>query len=467
MKSLSPAGDAVAINLKAGSAVATVFSEQHRSGFAVIIGKGSEAAEFPRFVHAQFKNANLKSLIIKIVGAQKLISDLTTAITNADGIVKNAVIKDQGVNAIFYPETGRFRLEVADQIPQVAAAAQKTRILVIDDSSTIQKLLKTILESDPSCEVVGVVSLPSLAEEAVRALKPDVITMDIHMPEMTGVELLKILHPKYAVPTVMITSVSREDGDVVLEALAAGAVDYIQKPSFSEIDQVAPLILEKVKTAAKAIAKKQTENLPKRRLVGGTMDLRKIIAIGSSTGGTEALREVFERLPAEIPPIVVVQHIPAIFSEALARRLDDLCPFAVKEAADGDELVAGRVLIAPGGKQMKVVRSSNGVARVRVFEADPVNRHKPSVDVLFDSVAQEIGNKAVGVILTGMGADGARGMVKMKNAGAHTIAQDEASCVVFGMPREAIRMGGVTEVASLEVISEKLISALSKQKKTA
>ncbi len=472
MRRLTGVHDIVTARQIKGTALLTAFCERLNLGVAYSLDAKSNFATVIKTVADQFPKAQASEITIKLIGAETILKSVEANLNVKGARIEKVVAKESSFTAIFHLKQGRLRVE-RESAPVAVAVAEpkqivgKIKVLVIDDSSTIQKLLKTILEADPGCEVVGTVSLPSQAEDAIKKLKPDVITMDVHMPEMTGVELLKILHPKYGIPTVMITSVSREEGDVVLDALSSGAVDYIQKPSFSEIDLIAPMIVEKVKVAARAKAKAPASHAPRRKLVGGSMDLRKFIAIGSSTGGTEALREVFERLPAEIPPIVVVQHIPAVFSEALARRLNDLCPFEVKEAADGDDLRAGRVLIAPGGKQMKVVSGGSEGFRVRVFDGEPVNRHKPSVDVLFDSVAAEIGSKAVGVILTGMGADGARGLVKMRERGSHTIAQDEASCVVFGMPREAIRMGGAEEVAALDTIADRLVSALSHKKKSA
>lgn len=373
----------------------------------------------------------------------------------------------------FYTDSGRLRLGEGNSNQNAESRKVQTvqegdadpnpnrrrRVLIVDDSKTIRQLLSKILSSDPGLEVVGAAERPSIAERMIEELKPDVITLDIHMPEMSGVDLLSRYIKKYPIPTVMISSLSMEESNDVLRALETGAVDYIQKPSFEELDRMAPLIIEKVRTAAHVRLKfsGEPEKSSSRIVHAGEVNRNLIVAVGASTGGTEALRFFFTKLPSEIPPIVVVQHIPPVFSRAFANRLAELCPFEVKEAEDGDEVLQNRVLIAPGGLQM-VVENRSGGYRVKVFNGEPVNRHKPSVDVLFDSVAKEVGRKAIGIIMTGMGRDGAAGMLKMRQAGARTIAQDEASCVVFGMPKEAIRLGGAEAVESLDKIPETFTS---------
>jgi two-component system chemotaxis response regulator CheB len=247
----------------------------------------------------------------------------------------------------------------------------------------------------------------------------------------------------------------------VFRSLELGAVDYIQKPTFSELAEAAPLIREKVKAASFAKIIRNVRSVSQRSF-SGEMDLRTVIAIGSSTGGTEALRNVLCALPERVPPIVIAQHIPAVYSRAFADRMNTLCPFEVKEAEDGDEVKSCRVLVAPGGKQMKVAQSARGLI-VRVTDDAPVNRHKPSVDYLFHSVANIIGSKAIGVILTGMGSDGAKGLLEMKRKGAKTFAQDEESSVVYGMPRIAFEIGAVDKVASLSEIPKLVVKLLEKK----
>jgi two-component system chemotaxis response regulator CheB len=348
--------------------------------------------------------------------------------------------------------------------PKLApGATKKKRVLVVDDSKAVTKLLTRILNNDPQLEVVGEINDPSLVQSALLELKPDVMTLDIHMPKMDGCAVLEQVLPAHPIPTVMISSISMEEGPKVLRALELGAVDYVQKPSLSELKTVEPLIIEKVKNAANAkVQRGRQRQRAKQRPVqlATTLNSSALIAIGSSTGGTEALTDLLTQLPPNIPPILIVQHIPPIFSKAFANRLNDLCSFEVKEAEDGDEVRGGRVLVAPGGRHMTLERHGMGL-RARLNDEPPVNRHKPSVDVMFDAVAALLGKDAIGVILTGMGADGAKGMLRMKQAGAETIAQDEESCVVFGMPKEAIRMGGAAHVVSLSDIPAFLVKTLA------
>ncbi len=353
-----------------------------------------------------------------------------------------------------------------------ASAGKKTRVLIVDDSETIRKLLTNILSSDPEIEIVGAAKLPSEVEPLILSTRPDVVTLDIHMPEMNGVELLKILRPKYSLPFVMITGASIEDSNWVFDSIEAGAIDFIQKPALHEIQSAAPVMIEKIKSAAKANIKKSTPTTSAKsatRVASFSADLQKqkLIAIGSSTGGTEALKELFLRLPENIPPVLVVQHIPPVFSAALASRLNQLCKFEVREAKDGDEIRSGLVLIAPGGFQMKLQKSGEGY-RVKIEDSAPVNRHKPSVDFLFDSVASVYNPKeVVGIILTGMGADGAKGLLNLRKLGARTIGQDKDSCVVYGMPRAAAEMGAVEKVASLTDIPMVLSDLLNTKNRAA
>ncbi len=328
---------------------------------------------------------------------------------------------------------------------------KKIKVLVVDDSKTMRRLLSQIVQEDPRLELMGQACDAFEAEKMVRERRPDVITLDIQMPGKTGVEWLAELLPRMRIPVIMITSMQYQEGNDVFRALELGAIDYIQKPSLNELPTVSTIIREKILTAATAkviVPLQLTKNLVRTKR--SDTDFQTIIAIGASTGGTEALKNVLCRLPAEIPPILIVQHIPATFSKPFALRLNDLCPFAVKEADDGDEVMRSRVLIAPGGKQMKLKREASGKLVVCITDDPPVNRHKPSVDYLFHSVASVIGARVVGVILTGMGNDGAAGLLHMKNAGAKTLAQDEESCVVYGMPKVANELGGVMKVCSLE-----------------
>ncbi|MBX3020877.1 MAG: chemotaxis-specific protein-glutamate methyltransferase CheB [Bdellovibrionales bacterium] len=387
-------------------------------------------------------------------------------------IVGESVGGPRGRKVLFHTAGGR--LQVAQIIPSAAPIAvpsivsskspAKRKVLVVDDSKTIRDLLKRILSVDPDLEIIGFAADAFEAAELVKKQKPDVITLDIHMPGMTGVEWLEKLLPKNPIPVVMISSLQLQEGNEVFRALELGAVDYIQKPSLSQLADVGPLIREKVKEASRAkVIRHGHVALGSTMAAAGALDFKKILAIGASTGGTEALKSVMCALPEKIPPTVIVQHIPPVFSKAFADRLNSLCPFEVKEAEDGDEVRPSRVLIAPGGLQMKLQRTTKGLC-VRITDDPPMSRHKPSVDYLFQSVAAEMGKNSVGVILTGMGADGAKGLLQMRQQGAHTIGQDEESCVVYGMPRAAYEMGAVEKVASLTNVPREILNLFAQKK---
>ena len=430
---------------------------------------------------AEIVTAAVTDCEVKVVGQPTLVAEAQEILASLSIKPRSSVSRESpSLIILFYPLTGRVRVAADEAGPSaitsrigtrnsVGSIVRKIRVLIVDDSPTIRKLLSHVILRDSAIEVVAAAELPSQVEALIIQHKPDVITLDIHMPEMDGVTLLKKIHPKYMIPTVMITSISKDEGPMVLDALESGAVDYIQKPSMESLDATVPIILEKIKIAAqvklKATRAKKASSTP-RLLSKNPLDQNRLVAIGSSTGGTEALREVLTRLPEQIPAVLIVQHIPAVFSLAFATRMNQLCPFEVKEAEDGDEVRKGRVLIAPGGKQMKLV-GKPGAYKVMIDDSPPVNRHKPSVDFLFDSVAQLTKNHSIGVILTGMGADGAKGMLAMRKAGARTIAQDEASCVVFGMPKEAINLGGAEKVCDLLEIPEMIIEFLQNEEQVA
>lgn len=343
---------------------------------------------------------------------------------------------------------------------------KKTKVLIIDDSALIRQVLAEILASDSSLEVVGTASDPYMARDKILRLQPDVLTLDVEMPRMDGVTFLEKLMRAHPMPVVMVSSLTEAGCETTLRALELGAVDFVTKPKLDiktgTLD-LADEIVAKVKSAAgaKVAARRQrAAAVPPVRMQAMIKSTHKVIAIGASTGGTEALREILEVMPADSPGIVIVQHMPANFTTAFAKRLDSLSSVSVHEAADGDRVLPGHALLAPGGYHMDIVRSG-AEYRVRVFLSEPVNRHRPSVDVLFNSCARYLGANGVGAILTGMGDDGARGMLAMRGAGAQTIAQDEASCVVFGMPREAIQMGAAGEVAPLSRIPAALLRLAS------
>jgi two-component system chemotaxis response regulator CheB len=358
---------------------------------------------------------------------------------------------------------------IAPDTPRVEArreagprAPTRLKVLVVDDSPTIRQLLVRILGESDDLEVLPPAASAAEAARIVRQTRPDVITLDVHMPETTGVQWLEQLLPVTPIPVVMITSLQLQDGNEVFRALELGAVDYIQKPSLAELAEAAPVIREKVLAAATArIARPAPVGVARAAPARAGVDLEKIVLIGSSTGGTEALKRIMCRLPERIPPVLVVQHIPPGFSRAFAERLNDLCPFEVKEAVDGDAVEPSRVLIAPGGRQMRLERSAAGNLSVRVTDDPPVKRHKPSVDYLLRSAAAVKGRSFVGVILTGMGDDGADGLLRLREGGAHTLGQDEPSSVVYGMPKAAFERGAVIEVVALDRMAQAIMDAVS------
>ncbi len=348
---------------------------------------------------------------------------------------------------------------------------RKIRVLIVDDSALMRQVLTKILSSDPSIEVVGTAANPLFARDKIKSLCPDVLTLDVEMPHMDGLTFLEELMAAHPMPVVMVSSLTQKNCEVTLRALELGAVDFFAKPvlhTASGVFEGAAQIIEKVKMAS--VARLRARAVPANTVGSpansapaqpiptriGHRATRHLIAIGASTGGTEAIREVLTMLPTDAPGIVIVQHMPPGFTASFANRLDTLCTIRVSEAKDGDRVQPGHALIAPGNLQTSVYRSGADYY-VRVVDGDPVNRHRPSVDVLFDSVAATAGNNAVAAILTGMGDDGARGMRRMRDAGARTIAQDEATCIVFGMPKEAIAAGGAEFVFPLPRIAGELL----------
>lgn len=336
----------------------------------------------------------------------------------------------------------------------------RKKVLIIDDSPTIQKLLTKIISSSNEFEVMAVADRPSVAKKIIEKQSPDLITLDIHMPEMTGVEFLKTYLGKLQIPTALVSSVSVEEGPMVMDALSNGACTYIQKPSLDKISEIAPEIIAQLRGISENARKQEGQAKGPISNVLNFEHTDGLILIGSSTGGTRALQEIFTKLPKEIPPVVVVQHIPEVFSKALAERLNSLCPFNIKEAEDGDVIEKNCIYIAPGGKQMKLIRLDNKLS-VRLNDDPPVNRFKPSVDYLFNSVADLNQNFVLAAVLTGMGKDGAKGLLRLKEAGVHTIAQDKASSIVFGMPKEAIELGAAKEVVSLHDMPHKFIKVFN------
>ncbi|MEA1672037.1 chemotaxis response regulator protein-glutamate methylesterase [Nitrospirillum sp. BR 11163] len=355
---------------------------------------------------------------------------------------------------------------------------RKIRVLIIDNSASVRQVMTDILQSDPGIEVMATASDPFVAARRIQQEVPDVITLDVEMPRMDGITFLRRLMSQRPVPVVICSSLAEAGSETANQAWDAGAVDIILKPRVgtAEFLQDAKIrICDVVKAAARAQLKHVPAaprvREPERKLTADVVlppplvrhhamarTTETVVCIGASTGGTESLRVVLERLPAASPGIVVVQHMPEKFTEAFARRLNGLCEMEVKEAEDGDTVMRGRVLIAPGNRHMLLQRSG---ARyyVSVKDGPLVSRHRPSVDVLFRSAATHVGPNAVGILMTGMGDDGARGLLEMKGAGAHTIAQDEATSVVFGMPREAIALGAADRVLPLDQLAMEIIRA--------
>lgn len=345
--------------------------------------------------------------------------------------------------------------------------ARKIKVLIVDDSAIVRKALTEIVNSHPDLEVAGTAADPYVARDKILALRPDVITLDIEMPRMDGLTFLKKLMRFHPLPVVVISSLGQASSSAALEALQSGAVEVVAKPGGPySVTELRNELAYKIRAAAQAHLTRDTQRDSPRiaEPAAAPHPYRSgdaaIIGIGASTGGVEALRRVLVELPAEMPPIMVVQHIPAVFSAEFARRLDKICRIRVKEAVDGDPLVPGLALIAPGNFHL-TVRKLGGQPgasyRAVVCDGAQVQYQRPSVDVLFESLAQQAGREALGVILTGMGADGAAGLLAMKRAGARTIAQNEATCVVFGMPREAIRLGAVDEILPLDQIAAAVV----------
>jgi two-component system chemotaxis response regulator CheB len=357
------------------------------------------------------------------------------------------------------------------------ALSGKIRVLIVDDSATVRQTLAAVLESDPQIEVLGVASDPYIAAQRIRDELPDVITLDVEMPRMDGITFLRKLMAQHPIPVVMCSSLIESGSETLMQALEAGAVDIILKPKIGVAEHLAESRI-RICDAVKAAANSQVKGRPAPRPFQGAREPEKklnadamlpppsgramarttetIVCIGASTGGTESLRVVLQALPANAPGVVIVQHMPEKFTTSFANRLNTLCEVDVKEAADGDAVLRGRVLIAPGNLHTMIERSGANY-RVSVREGPLVSRHRPSVDVLFRSAARSAGSNAVGVIMTGMGDDGAHGLEEMKKAGARTIAQDEATSVVFGMPKEAIARGCIDKIVPLTSIAQEIL----------
>jgi two-component system chemotaxis response regulator CheB len=350
-------------------------------------------------------------------------------------------------------------------------SANKIKVLCVDDSALIRSLMSEIINNQPDMIVVGTAPDPLVARDLIKQTNPDVLTLDVEMPRMDGLDFLEKLMRLRPMPVLMVSSLTERGSEITLRALELGAVDFVTKPRLGIRDgllEYTGLIADKIRAVASARVR------PSRHAAKGggaasagaapllqspLLSTEKLIIIGASTGGTEAVREVLQPLPSDSPAIMIAQHMPAGFTNSFAQRLNGLCRITVKEAEHGERVLPGHAYIAPGGFHLTLARSgANYVAHLD--QEPPVNRHRPSVDALFDSAARHGGRNAIGVILTGMGRDGAAGLLRMRQAGAYTFAQDEASCVVFGMPREAIALGAANEVVAISEMSKRVIARL-------
>jgi len=343
----------------------------------------------------------------------------------------------------------------------------KIKVLVIDDSALIRSLLTEIINSQRDMEVVGAAPDPLIARDMIKQLNPDVLTLDVEMPKMDGLDFLEKLMRLRPMPVVMVSTLTERGSEITMRALELGAIDFVTKPKMSISDgmrEYTDIIADKIRAASQA----RIASLPRQSastsaapapLRNPLISSEKLLIIGASTGGTEAIKSFLLQMPSDCPGILITQHMPAGFTKSFANRLDSLCQISVKEAAGGERILPGHAYIAPGDKHLLLARSGANYV-TELSDAPPVNRHKPSVDVLFDSAATYAGKNVIGVILTGMGKDGAAGMAQMKQAGAYNYAQNEESCVVYGMPKEAVAHGGVDEIAHLNDLPKLVLNYL-------
>ena len=445
--------------------------------------------------------ADRRRLVAKVFGGAQVLQGFDTL--DVGGMNSKFVLdflREEGIRLLaqdllgvsprklhFFPDTGKVRMKRLHLQPNDVVQRQEReylqepgrrhgqrrhrtllgaamiKVLVIDDSAVMRSFLGRVVTSQPDMELAGVVSDPVFAIERIRQSAPDVITLDVEMPRMNGLDFLRTLMAARPLPVVMISSLTREGADATVRALELGAVDFFAKPaSLEEFQGVAPEIAEKIRAAAQARVLRRHRATPPPRAAGPRPaglaragGLGTVIGIGASTGGVEALRELLPGLPGDMPPILIAQHMLPGFTGAFARRLDAICEMSVKEAQDGEEVLQGVAYVAPGGRHLLLSRRLTGYV-LRLTDDPPLNRHRPSVDVLFRSMALAARERAVGVMLTGMGADGAQALLELREAGGRTLAQDEASSVVFGMPRQAIALGGAQEVLPLAGMSGRL-----------
>ncbi|MDQ1213507.1 protein-glutamate methylesterase/protein-glutamine glutaminase [Pantoea anthophila] len=337
---------------------------------------------------------------------------------------------------------------------------RKIKVLCVDDSALIRNIMTSIVNQQPDMEMVATALDPIIARDLIKKHNPDVLTLDVEMPRMDGLDFLERLMRLRPMPVIMISSLTSKGSDITLSALESGAVDFVTKPQMGLQDGMmhySELIAEKIRTAAKAHIRRSSSPTHRPPIINTPLiGSEKIIVIGASTGGTEAIRQVLMPMPASCPGIVIAQHMPPGITRSFAERLDKICQISVKEGEDGERVLPGHAYIAPGGRHMTLYRSGADY-HVRLNDAAPVNRHRPSVDMLFESVAEVAGRNAVGALLTGMGHDGAKGMLALLQAGAKTLAQSEETCVVYGMPREAVALNAVSEIVDLDKIAQTIL----------
>ncbi len=350
----------------------------------------------------------------------------------------------------------------------------KIRVLIVDDSALMRGMLTEMIQAAPDMEVVGAAPDAGAAREMIKSLNPDVLTLDVHMPKMDGLEFLDRLMRLRPMPVVMVSAFTQAGSETTLKALELGAIDFIGKPrggAGHSMEEYAEELVDKIRAAKGARLRRQAVSSPaagtpaaqpvSSARMGGSSGNGKIIFVGASTGGTEAIKEFLLGMPADCPPILIVQHMPEAFTLSFSKRLDGLCAPTIVEAQGNEKVEPGKVFIAPGHSHLQIRRAANGYV-TELLGSAPVNRHRPSVDVLFDSAAAVVGRQAVGVILTGMGKDGAQGLLRMRQAGARTLGQDEASCVVYGMPREAFLIGAVEEQCPLDEMARRTLLAVGR-----
>lgn len=437
-------------------------THEQKSG-AVLLSPDDGLDRFKRAIAALelFIGSPLTSCGLKVATTSDQEAQMRALLASA-GWILDPTIVPRGTPIYCEPAAGRMMV-LARSNPE----SKKIRVVIVDDSKTIRQMLTSMLSRSSDIEVVGEADRPSVAKQVIEHLKPDVVTLDMNMPEMSGTEFVEATMPYHPVPFVLVTAIGLNEGDLVLRALAAGAVDYVQKPSMSELETLQPILIEKIKAAASARLKRAHTNDPRPSESSISGQPRSFdpsfIAIGASTGGTEAIRELLSELPDDVPPLVITQHIPPVFSSAFASRLNGVCRIEVREAADGDKLEPGLALIAPGDMHMRVIRSGSELS-VTLDQKDKVTGHRPSVDVLFHSLAKVGLKDGWAFLLTGMGRDGADGLLTLKNLGNWTAAQDEASSVVYGMPRVAFEIGATCSVLSLYDIQRILMRSSACQR---